>query len=133
MADANPSPSRWKLLGERLLYALWWTSRIVKWLTVSLITVVALIFVSNLLLFPSYRRIPSRALAPDSVSCTDARSPDWDALAATNNDEWAAIDQKKISARKLACSIQHHAIPAANLAPEKNGEAQKSLSYARFH
>ena len=129
MAEVDPSRSRWMLLGGPLLYAFRSIFRTLKWLAVAMLTAIAFIFLSNLLLFPTYRHLPSRALAPDSVSCADARSPGWDALAAANNDEWAAIDQNSISARKLACSIQHHIIPAGNQVSGKNSEAQKSLSY----
>src|SRR6202140_3940502 len=129
MAEVDPSRSRWMLLGGPLLYAFRSIFRTLKWLAVAMLTAIAFIFLSNLLLFPTYRHLPSRALAPDSVSCADARSPGWDALAAANNDEWTAIDQNSISARKLACSIQHHVIPARNLAPGQGDEAPKSLSY----
>src|ERR1700676_3865900 len=129
MAEVDPSRSRWMLLGWPLLYAFRSIFLTLKWLAVAMLTAIAFIFLSNLLLFPTYRHLPSRALAPDSVSCADARSPGWDALAAANNDEWAAIDQNSISARKLACSIQRHIIPVGNQVPGKNSEAQKSVSY----
>jgi hypothetical protein len=128
MGEGDPSQPRGTLL-EGLLIALRWTGRILKGLVVVVLAAVGLIFLSNLLLFPSYRHIPVRALAPDSASCLDAHSPGWDALAAANNDEWTTIDQNSIYARKLACSIQHHIIPARNLAPGKGDEAPKSLSY----
>lgn len=128
MAGENPSGS-----GHPLLGALWstvrWMSRISKWLVLSLVALVAFVFLSNLLLFPTYRHIPSRALAPESSSCVDARSPGWDALASANNDEWSAIDQKSISVQKLSCSIQHHVIPVGNSVSGQGNEAQKSLGY----
>ncbi|MBR0813978.1 hypothetical protein JQ544_20765 [Bradyrhizobium diazoefficiens] len=84
---------------------------IAKWIVGAMLLVLAFLFLANLLLFPTYRHLPSRALAAESPSCRDAKSPGWDALATTNNREWAAIDQRLISARKLSCSIQHHRIP----------------------
>ena len=129
MAEVDRSQSRWMLLGGPFLHTSRWIGRILKWLAVSVGAAILFVFVSNLLLFPTFRHIPSRALAPDSASCGDARSPGWDALAAANNNEWAAIDQNSISARKLACSIQHHIIPVGNLPAAKDGEAQKSLGY----
>ena len=119
---------RWTLFGG-LLVVLRWTRRIFKGFALTVLAAVGLVFLSNLLLFPSYRHVPSRALAPDSTSCLDARSPGWDALAAANNDEWTAIDQNGISEHKLACSIQHHIIAARNPAPGKGDEAPKSLSF----
>src|ERR1700674_2696792 len=97
MAEVDPSLSRWMLLGWPFLYAFRSIFRTLKWLAVAILTAIAFTFLSNLLLFPTYRHIPSRALAPDSVSCADARSPGWDALAAANNDEWAAIAQDSSS------------------------------------
>jgi hypothetical protein len=129
MAEVDSSRSRWMLPGVFVLSTFRGIFWVFKWLIVTLVAAIAFIFVSNLLLFPTYRDIPSRALAPDSASCADARSPGWDALAAANNDEWRAIDQNGISARKLACSIQHHIIPIGNSSPAKASEAQKSLSY----
>src|SRR3984893_7686948 len=149
MAEGDPSQPRWTPSGG-LLIGVRWTGRILKGLVLVLaafghifligvrrmgrilkglvlvfLAAFVLLFLSNLLFFPSYRHIPSRALATDSASCLDARSPGWDALAAANNDEWTAIDQNSISARKLACSIQHHIIAA----PGKGDEAPKSLSF----
>ncbi|WP_041748056.1 hypothetical protein [Bradyrhizobium cosmicum] len=82
-----------------------------RWTAGVLLLIVAFLFLANLLLFPTYRHLPSRALAAESPSCTDAQSPGWDVLAATNNNEWSAIDRHLISIRKLSCSIQHHRIP----------------------
>jgi hypothetical protein len=129
MAELDSSRWRWMLPGVLVLSTFRWIFRILKWLAVSIGAAIAFIFLSNLLLFPTYRHIPSRALAPDSASCADARSPGWDALAAADNNEWMAIDQNSISARKLGCSIQHHVIPIGNLSPPNNSEARKSLSY----
>jgi hypothetical protein len=129
MAEVDSSRSRWMLPGVLVLSTFRGIFRVFKWLIVTVLAAIAFIFVSNLLLFPTYRDIPSRALAPESASCADARSPGWDALSAANNDEWQAIDQNGISVRKLACSIQHHIIPIGNSSPAKASEAQKSLSY----
>lgn len=85
--------------------------KLAKWIVGVLLLVVASLFIANLLLFPTYRHLPSRALAAESSSCEDAKSPGWDALATTNNNEWAAVDQHLISVRNLSCSIQHHRIP----------------------
>ena len=115
----------WTLWGV-FLYAGRFVRRLAKWLVVSLAIAVAFVFLSNLLLFPTYRHIPSRALAPESASCADARSPGWDILAGTKNDEWAAIDRNSIWTRKFACSIQHHVIPVGNPVPE---QGDRPLSY----
>src|SRR5450432_2280574 len=129
MTEGDPSQPRWSPSGG-LPIGVRWTGRILKGLVLALaafghmfligvrrmgrilkglvVVVLAafvLVFLSNLLFFPSYRHIPSRALATDSASCLDARSPGWDALATANNSEWTAIDQNRISARKLACRI----------------------------
>lgn len=86
-----------------------WT--LARWTVGTLLLIAAFLFLANLLLFPTYRHLPSRALAAESPACADAQSPGWDVLAATNNDEWSAVDQNRISVRKLTCSIQHHRIP----------------------
>src|ERR1700716_535249 len=154
MAEADPSQRRWPLSGGLAIGVRWtgkilrglvlvvlaafdlvfligvrWMGRILKGLVLVVLAAFVLVFLSNLLFFPSYRHIPSRALAADSASCRDALSPGWGALAAANNNEWTAIDQNGISARKLACSIQHHIMPARNPAPGNGDEAPKSLSY----
>ena len=100
-----------------------------KWAVLVVLVLMVLVVISNLLLFPTYRHIPSRALAPESAACQDARAPGWDILAAKNNSEWAAVDTDKSWMRKLSCSIQHHVIPAPNPTGAQGDEAPKPLGY----
>jgi hypothetical protein len=103
--------------------------RIFKWIFVSLTIGVVFVFASNLIIFPTYRHLPSRALAPNSASCVDAESG-WDILATTpeKNSEWSAVDQDEKWKRKFSCSIQHHIIPGYN-SLSADGTKVDSLSY----
>ena len=110
--------------------------RVSKWIAVSVVTAIALVFASNLLLFPTYRHLPSRALSPESASCKDAQAPGWDILAKANslskekekNDEWFAVDLEGQWKNKLSCSIQHHVVPGYSTTAA-DGSKVESLSY----
>ena len=66
MAELDASRWRWILPGVLVLSTFRWIFRILKWLAVSVAAAIAFIFLSNLLLFPTYRHIPSRALERDA-------------------------------------------------------------------
>lgn len=120
-------PLRWALgvLLSAVQGSLYYGWRLLRLVSIVLIVSVGVLFLCNALFFSSYVDTPSRTLSPDSASCRDAIQPGWDVMAATNNDEWAAVDKDKTWQRKLGCSIQRHILPGF---VNNAGEA-KDLSY----
>lgn len=130
-----PGPSKLSVMASIVLRSVAWAFRLagraLKWLFVAALALVAFVFASNLLFFPTYRHIPSRALAADSASCTDALSG-WDVLARQANDEWSAIDIDGAWARKLSCSIQRHSVPASAVGASAGNALSYDLAFIEF-